>query len=217
MRSTRPASGHTRVQEDSSATSRLRSRRPTLPEVRTTVDLLRRRLLLDGRHALLILAVGRTYDIGFGNSDNWSGTWSVASGTDAYAGMRGRGTWVGAEPPQALAPKSICRLGHASLLSAPLGEALSCTAWVAVVSLVDSERPDWDEGCSCLSTFQAISPPHPADMLAEQHRAELLEPRVSRMGAKPCAAQAGAGSPSDALLGRCLRAAKLARYREVPP
>ena len=34
------------------------------------------------------------------------------------------------------------------------------------------------------------------------------------MGPSPAAAKAGAGSPSDALPGRCFSAAKLARYRE---
>ena len=46
---------------------------------------------------LLIVSVGRSYDVGYGNAGNWSGTWSVVSGTGTYAGMRGHGTWVGAD------------------------------------------------------------------------------------------------------------------------
>ena len=45
----------------------------------------------------MILSVGRDYEIGFGNSSNWSGTWSVVSGTGTYAGVQGHGIWVGAD------------------------------------------------------------------------------------------------------------------------
>ena len=46
---------------------------------------------------LVIVSVGRSFELGFGTAGNWSGTWSVVGGTGTYAGMRGHGTWVGAD------------------------------------------------------------------------------------------------------------------------
>ena len=46
---------------------------------------------------LVISATGAVYDIGFGNSDVWEGTWKIVRGTDKYAGLSGGGTWKGAD------------------------------------------------------------------------------------------------------------------------
>jgi hypothetical protein len=46
---------------------------------------------------LVIIATGRIYDIGFGNSDVWEGTWRIVRGTDRYAAIHGGGAWKGAD------------------------------------------------------------------------------------------------------------------------
>ena len=49
-----------------------------------------------GKAGTLILRSDvRSWELGFGSYKGTSGTWSVVSGTGAYAGMRGRGPLVG--------------------------------------------------------------------------------------------------------------------------
>jgi hypothetical protein len=61
-------------------------------------DAIKQKTSFTGRDGtFVIVSVGRSYDVGYGNAGNWSGTWSVVSGTGTYAGMRGHGTWVGAD------------------------------------------------------------------------------------------------------------------------
>lgn len=54
------------------------------------------RATFTGKSGTFVLrVVGRGYDLGFGTHINTSGTWSVVSGTGDYAGMRGRGRFIG--------------------------------------------------------------------------------------------------------------------------
>jgi hypothetical protein len=56
------------------------------------------RLTFTGKAGTLaIVATGGVYDIGFGNSDVWEGTWRIVKGTGRYAGFLGGGVWKGAD------------------------------------------------------------------------------------------------------------------------
>lgn len=53
---------------------------------------------LKGRNGTLVIrAVGPSYLVGggFGNYENWSGKWSIVSGTGDYSGLRGGGRYFG--------------------------------------------------------------------------------------------------------------------------
>jgi hypothetical protein len=53
-------------------------------------------LTLIGKAGTLdIVSTGRTYDMGFGRSYMWEGTWRITKATDEYAGLAGRGVWKG--------------------------------------------------------------------------------------------------------------------------
>lgn len=51
---------------------------------------------LRGRTGTLVIrSVSRAYEMGIGPAEVWEGTWSVVTGSDAFAGIRGGGRWIG--------------------------------------------------------------------------------------------------------------------------
>jgi hypothetical protein len=51
---------------------------------------------LKGKNGTLVIrAVGPSYQTGIGTYEVWNGTWSILSGTDDYAGLKGGGRYFG--------------------------------------------------------------------------------------------------------------------------